>query len=138
MATESPSLLERSGCQWAAKTLVWTQKGDSVDIQPLFIRSTTKRVSDCLRLSERPHLPSSAERVSDLSFTNSLATSSPERWERMRMTVRPVSSMCIRGPSGHQQAQLALGATSRNCMTAIPTTRSARPKQQSFTQTCSS
>lgn len=31
MAAESPSLLDRSGCQWAAKTLVWTQKGDSVE-----------------------------------------------------------------------------------------------------------
>ncbi|TNN78944.1 hypothetical protein EYF80_010870 [Liparis tanakae] len=76
-----------------------------------------------------PHLPSSAERVSDFSLTNSLATSSLERCERMRMAVRPVSSMWMRWPSGHQHAQLPFPPMSRSCITATPTTRSARPKQ---------
>ncbi len=75
------------------------------------------------------HLPSSAGLVSDFSLTNSLATSSVERWERIRSAVVPVSSMLIRGPKGHQHTQLFRSATSRSCSTAIPTTRSARPKE---------
>ncbi len=75
------------------------------------------------------HLPSSAGLVSDFSLTNSLATSSVERWERIRSAVVPVSSMLIRGPKGHQHTQLFRSVTSRSCSTAIPTTRSTRPKQ---------
>ncbi|KPP71379.1 hypothetical protein Z043_109721 [Scleropages formosus] len=66
-------------------------------------------------------------RCSDLSLTNSRATSSALRWDRMRSTVRPVSSMWTRFPSGSQQAALPREARSRSCMMATPTVRSSRP-----------
>lgn len=73
--------------------------------------------------------PSSAERWSDLSLTNSFATSSLLRWERMRSTVRPVSSMWMRLPSGIQQVTLPLLAMSFTCSTPMPTVRSSLAKQ---------
>ncbi len=73
--------------------------------------------------------PSSAERWSDFSFTNSLATSSLLRCERMRRTVRPVSSMWMRLPSGSQTAALLRDASSFSWSTAMPTVRSSRAKQ---------
>lgn len=103
--------------------------GHQWKIIPCFLRSSPSILCLSLSISSSPHLPSSADRVSDFSLTNSLATSSLERWERIRMAVRPVSSMWMRCPSGHQQAQLPFSMMSLNCITVKPTTRSARPKQ---------
>lgn len=72
---------------------------------------------------------SSGWRHSDLSLTNSLATSSLERWDRIRRTVQPVSSRCIHFASGSQQAQLPFSTMSRSCNTATPIRRSSRAKQ---------
>ena len=46
-----------------------------------------------------------SSRTSDLSLTNSLATSSVVRWLRILRIVHPVSSMFTRRPSESQQAQ---------------------------------
>lgn len=43
--------------------------------------------------------------MSDFSLTNSLATSSFVRWERIRRIVQPVSSIWMRLPKDNQQAQ---------------------------------
>jgi len=72
---------------------------------------------------------SSGCRHSDLSLTNSLATSSPVRCESIRSTVHPVSSSRMHLASGHQQAQLPRSATSLSCRTATPIRRSSRAKQ---------
>lgn len=72
---------------------------------------------------------SSGCRHSDLSLTNSLATSSPVRCESIRSTVHPVSSRRMDLASGHQHAQLPRSATSRSCSTATPMSRSSRAKQ---------
>lgn len=77
-------------------------------------------------------------RTSDLSRTNSRATSSDGLWERMRRMVQPVSSRLSRRPSAHQHAQAplvpsprvsVLAVRSRSCRTVKPMRRSARPKQ---------
>ncbi|KAG9343127.1 hypothetical protein JZ751_014099 [Albula glossodonta] len=81
------------------------------------------------REREREPKNSIGERWSDLSLTNSLATSSLLRWDRMRSTVRPVSSMWMRFPRGSQQATLPRDAMSFSCSTAMPTVRSSRAKQ---------
>lgn len=44
-------------------------------------------------------------RISDLSFTNSLATSSFDRCDKIRSIVHPVSSIWIRLPNDNQQAR---------------------------------
>lgn len=72
---------------------------------------------------------SSGCRHSDLSLTNSFATSSPVRCESIRSTVHPVSSRRMHLARGHQHAQLPRSATSRSCRTATPIRRSSRAKQ---------
>lgn len=67
--------------------------------------------------------------TSDFSLTNSRATSSFVRCDRMRSTVQPVSSMLTLRPRGSQHAQLPCSMMSRNCITATPTSLSSRAKQ---------
>ena len=81
---------------------------------------------------------SSRWRTSDFNLTNSFATSSLLRCERMRNTVQPVSSRCTRFPSEHQHAQLPFSMMSRSCMTVTPIRRSSRAMQKSLAQMCSS
>jgi len=72
---------------------------------------------------------SSNGRHSDLSFTNSRATSSLALCERILSTVQPVSSRWTHRASGHHSAQLVRSTTSLICSTARPTIRSSRAKQ---------
>ena len=72
---------------------------------------------------------SSRWRHSDLSFTNSLATSSLVRCDKILRTVKPVSSRCTRRPKATQQAQEPCSMMSRSCIRAIPMRRSSLAKQ---------
>ena len=71
----------------------------------------------------------SSPRTSDFNLTNSLATSSFVRWDKIRKIVNPVSSIWILLPRANQQAQEPLFRMSLSCITDTPMRRSSRPKQ---------
>lgn len=68
-------------------------------------------------------------RISDFSFTNSLATSSLVLCDSILRIVHPVSSIWIRLPSDSQHAHEPCSTMSLSCITATPTRRSSRAKQ---------
>lgn len=68
-------------------------------------------------------------RISDFSFTNSLATSSLVLCDSILRMVHPVSSIWIRLPSDSQHAHEPCSTMSLSCITATPTRRSSRAKQ---------
>lgn len=68
-------------------------------------------------------------RISDLSFTNSLATSSLVLCDSILRIVHPVSSIWIRLPRGSQHAHEPCSTISFSCITATPTSRSSLAKQ---------
>lgn len=68
-------------------------------------------------------------RISDLSFTNSLATSSLVRCDSILRIVHPVSSIWIRLPRGSQHAHEPCSTMSFSCITATPTSLSSLAKQ---------
>lgn len=59
----------------------------------------------CIRIEIIYWFGNGSWRISDLSLTNSLATSSLLRCDKIRNIVHPVSSICIRLPSASHRAQ---------------------------------